>query len=514
MISTEPIHSIHFTEGAGGDDIAIRHFRFACAREDADADGLSNLAELRAGTDPVDADSDDDGLLDGEEIGTGTFEVGGPHGGFSSYLDIFDLNDDGAPDTLSGVPNGRARWWENDGSGAIGGPGTEHRELDTPGDWNDITFVGGADIDGDGDSDAVISGDGYPTTAQGTVWFENTYGDGPRGQPLTIGTDPGPGTSTLGDLDADGDIDVVSSVAGFAKRYVNGGSGTFSASATSLPATHSLAAADLDLDAQLEVIGGSDAAGGAIEHDGGVVSSAVVDPRALAAADIDGDGDMDVVSADYVADEIAWFPNAGTGTFGAKNVIATGMNGAHDVRAVDLDGDGDLDAIAAVKLAGAAFWFENTDGAGSFGPPRLIAGGMSRVDAIRSADIDGDGDLDILSPSSAYPTSSYPRLWHAQVNLGDPLDPDTDGDGTLDGDEDADSDGLTNLEELTGGTEPLAPDTDGDGFEDGYERLAGTDPLDDQSFPATPVPSVSTYGLASLAGVLAWLPMRVRRARV
>jgi len=91
-----------------------------------------------------------------------------------------------------------------------------------------------------------------------------------------------------------------------------------------------------------------------------------------------------------------------------------------------------------------------------------------------------------------------------------PTNPDTDGDGVLDGEEvhgvddpstpyvatgtsdpldpcdpintnpacDTDGDGLNNGDEATNGTDPTNPDTDGDGFNDGYEVTSGTDPLD------------------------------------
>jgi gliding motility-associated-like protein len=91
-----------------------------------------------------------------------------------------------------------------------------------------------------------------------------------------------------------------------------------------------------------------------------------------------------------------------------------------------------------------------------------------------------------------------------------PTNPDTDGDGVLDGEEvdgvddpstpyvvtgisdpldpcdpintspacDTDGDGLNNGDEATNGTDPTNPDTDGDGFNDGYEVTTGTDPLD------------------------------------
>ena len=59
----------------------------------------------------------------------------------------------------------------------------------------------------------------------------------------------------------------------------------------------------------------------------------------------------------------------------------------------------------------------------------------------------------------------------------DPINTDTDGDGILDGNEDTDSDGLTNLRELEIGTSPEKKDTDSDGLLDGQEIELGTDPL-------------------------------------
>lgn len=81
----------------------------------------------------------------------------------------------------------------------------------------------------------------------------------------------------------------------------------------------------------------------------------------------------------------------------------------------------------------------------------------------------------------------------------DPGNPDTDGDGLLDGDEvnryftnpllsdaeaDYDGDGLTNVEEVDiHETDPSNPDSDGDGYNDGIEVENGSDPLDENSIP-------------------------------
>jgi eukaryotic-like serine/threonine-protein kinase len=83
----------------------------------------------------------------------------------------------------------------------------------------------------------------------------------------------------------------------------------------------------------------------------------------------------------------------------------------------------------------------------------------------------------------------------------DPDNPDTDGDGLLDGEEvltwgtnplnrDTDGDGLLDGDEVhIYKTSPTNPDTDGDGIPDGVEVAMGTDPLDPNDPPPTPTPT-------------------------
>jgi Mg-chelatase subunit ChlD len=58
-----------------------------------------------------------------------------------------------------------------------------------------------------------------------------------------------------------------------------------------------------------------------------------------------------------------------------------------------------------------------------------------------------------------------------------PASADTIANGTPDGEEDSDRDGLTNLQEQALGTDPLRADSDNDGVKDGAEGPAGSDPL-------------------------------------
>ena len=81
------------------------------------------------------------------------------------------------------------------------------------------------------------------------------------------------------------------------------------------------------------------------------------------AADMDGEGDMDIVSASYHDDTIAWYENNGASdpTWTAAN-IATSADGAWSVFAADMDGDGDMDIISASENDDKIAWYQNSAG--------------------------------------------------------------------------------------------------------------------------------------------------------
>ena len=102
-----------------------------------------------------------------------------------------------------------------------------------------------------------------------------------------------------------------------------------------------------------------------------------------------------------------------------------------------------------------------------------------------SADTDGDGVADylekyfgtdpLLADTDGDGLSDHIELFVLDT---DPLLADTDGNGISDGAEDADRDGLSNVEEVRLGTLLVDADTDGDGLDDLHEvRRYGTDPL-------------------------------------
>jgi hypothetical protein len=269
------------------------------------------------------------------------------------------------------------------------------------------------DVDGDGDLDVLSASRDDNKIA----WYENTDGLGTFGAQRVISTTAYRARSVFAvDLDGDLDIDVLSASAFDDKIawYENtDGLGTFGPEqviTTLADFAKAVFTADLDGDGDQDVLSASqdDDKIAWYENTDGlgtfgpqqVISITADFVQSVFAIDLDGDGDIDVLSASMRDDKVAWYENTdGLGTFGVEQVISSAIPGAHCVRGVDLDGDLDHDIVAAAYDAGSVFWFENTDGQGTFGAPQLISDQTLEVRSIHTADLDLDGDQDVLSAS-------------------------------------------------------------------------------------------------------------------
>jgi len=271
------------------------------------------------------------------------------------------------------------------------------------------------DIDGDGDMDVISASDNDNKIA----WYENTDGMGTFGKQKVITANAMGACSVFSaDLDGDGDMDVLSA-SGLDNKIVwyenTDGSGTFGmqediAIETNNPS--SVYSADLDGDGDMDVLSASfgdnkiawyeNTDGDGIFGDQQVITTEAHHARSVYSADIDGDGDMDVLSASFQDNKIAWYENTdGSGTFGTQQIISTVTSGANSVYCSDLDGDGDLDVLSASTFLDInnIAWYENTDGLGTFGTQQVITTDALGSSSVYSADIDGDGDMDVLSAS-------------------------------------------------------------------------------------------------------------------
>ena len=132
-----------------------------------------------------------------------------------------------------------------------------------------------------------------------------------------------------------------------------------------------------------------------------VITSTADNAHSVYAADVDGDGDVDVLSASHGDDMIAWYENDGNSPPAfASHVIATDADGAASVYAADLDSDGDVDVLSASEFDNEIVWYENDGAASPSFTSRTVYTDAAGAFSVYAADVNGDGDLDILSASS------------------------------------------------------------------------------------------------------------------
>lgn len=118
-------------------------------------------------------------------------------------------------------------------------------------------------------------------------------------------------------------------------------------------------------------------------------------------ADMDGDGDMDVVWGENPGNkDLYWFDNDGKENFTTKTITGNPLNeNMRKIQAADIDSDGDMDILGTTYGVGQKIiWYEN-DGSQNFTfHGNLEVVGNSRD--VQAVDMDGDGDMDILATSS------------------------------------------------------------------------------------------------------------------
>lgn len=249
------------------------------------------------------------------------------------------------------------------------------------------------DLDGDGDLDLVVA-------VTGTDSNQRWSGNGDQGwtQSQTFGTTDARDVA-LGDIDGDGDLDAVFAVFGPNEVWTNDGSGALFDSGQALGSgqSTSVALGDVDRDGDLDAVFGND--GGQpdrvwINNGSGVFGDSgqtlgTAGTRDLTLADMDGDGDLDIVFAADDAASGTW-TNGGSGTFGPGGTIP--QTEAQALAVGDLNRDGVLDVVLAVLGQNQV---RLGNGSGGFGAGQFLGNNDNR--GVVLLDLDGDGDLDIYT---------------------------------------------------------------------------------------------------------------------
>ncbi|AXG71443.1 repeat domain in Vibrio, Colwellia, Bradyrhizobium and Shewanella [Kordia sp. SMS9] len=370
---------------------------------------------------------------------------------------LADLDGDGDVDILvTSTGDNRVSWHENtDGQGTFGPQQTISTTATNP------LSTYASDIDGDGDLDVISASNNTNNLA----WYENTDGQGTFGSIQVIGTAFGTRWVFSTDLDGDGDMDVLSATPNSGGDRViswhenTDGQGTFGNRQVLIgfsSGTYSFSPADIDGDGDLDMLtatSGVDVINSYENIDGQgtfgsrkSIAPLINFPSCVYANDLDGDGDMDIVTASEFDDKVAWYENTdGQGTFGSQQIITTNADRVRSVYASDLDGDGDLDLLSASNNDNKIAWYENTDGQGSFGPQQIITTNANGANKVFAIDLDGDGDMDVLSASGSddkiawyentdgQGTFSAEQIISANADNAQSVYPaDLDGDGDMD----------------------------------------------------------------------------------
>ncbi|QDU83171.1 FG-GAP repeat protein [Planctomycetes bacterium Pla163] len=208
------------------------------------------------------------------------------------------------------------------------------------------------------------------------------------------------------DFDGDGNDDVLVLANGLGYLYLNDGQGGFGLEQVVQVGGvgFAAAAADLDGDGLLDlVVANSSTVSVPRGHGDGTFGlpfayAVGANPTSIAVADFDSDGDQDLVVANSGSDDITILFNDGASVF-LQSLTLPARNTPEEVRTADVDGDGLLDIVLVHHNdLFASVWL--SDGVGGFSERIDSPAGL---DVCALLDIDGDGQLDLLTRSGTSP---------------------------------------------------------------------------------------------------------------
>ena len=258
-----------------------------------------------------------------------------------------------------------------------------------------VRGIAAGDLDADGDSDLVVAAYGDDRF----VWLENTGQGGPNQfvERLLLDSANGAWSVETGDFDSDGDVDlVVTEYLGNTVKILENIGGEFViAGACHLREPFGAVFTDFDADGDSDMVCCSlvdamwwveqTASGEWAPHPFGFGTGTT----SLAMHDFGRDGDRDLVAAQYSNGNILWWERAGTGY--TEHLLTGNVSNPRGLGVADFNGDGHLDIIATGQY-GQIRWWRN-EGNNTFLGEWLTNGQALYGLDIGDADQDGDPDV-------------------------------------------------------------------------------------------------------------------------
>ncbi|MBT3343421.1 MAG: hypothetical protein HN712_15935 [Gemmatimonadetes bacterium] len=294
----------------------------------------------------------------------------------------------------------------------------------------DVTW---GDVDGDGDLDLFSGGQIADGNRADFLYQVSGTGTGISFDPvLRFRPDLDRAAADLGDIDLDGDLDLIyagqsvevanGAQVSYTTVWLNDGDGGYNQGFGGLEGLNNgdLELGDLDSDGDLDLLitgVNSSSQRRTIlyrnDHPGDFTDAGAdlegLESSTLALGDIDRDGDLDLVLGGLTSDTIPFaglYDNDGGDLVLRTDVTLPGIR-AGDLALADYDNDQDLDIILSGNDGAVALLqvWENTIGqaAPDSAFELLALANLSGVDfsAVSAADLDGDGDLDLISSGRA-----------------------------------------------------------------------------------------------------------------